>query len=77
MRLVLVEWVDAISNSGWHSPKKELCEVSSCVTVGFLLYDEEDIITIAQNINITSGNIGDTISIPKGCVKRVRTLKVK
>jgi len=75
MRLILVEWVDSASYSGWHKLSLGTDCVSNCITVGLLCYDDEKHLVISQSRSDT-GNTGDTISIPKCCIKRVRTLKV-
>ena len=77
MTLVMVEWSDAYSFGGWHTPSKELDQTANCISIGLLLFDDGDQVTIAQSKSVTSGNIGDTLSIPKCSIKRIRKLKVK
>ena len=76
MRMVLVEWVDSSSVTGWHTPSPSYNIQANCISVGVLLYDNEDRISIAQSKS-DSGNWAEVISIPKCSIKRVRTLKVK
>jgi hypothetical protein len=75
VKLVIVEWTDSCSDGGWRIKNNDL-KPSQCVTVGFLQFDEKDSIIIAQSRS-DSGNWADRIAIPKGCVKRMRTLRVK
>ena len=77
MKLVIIEWEDAYSHGGWHAHNKDVDHVAQCVAIGVLLYNDESQVTIAQSISNTSGNVADTMSIPRGCVKRIRYLKVK
>lgn len=77
MKIVIAEWDDAYSHGGWHERNREVDHVARCVTVGILLYNDKEQVTISQNTSNTSGNVGDTISIPKGCIKRIRYLKIE
>ena len=77
MNMVLVEWDDAYSSGGWHVARSGVDRVSVCTTVGLLIEETNQRLTIAQNFSSTSGNIADTINIPKGCIKRIRILKLK
>jgi len=74
MRMVLVEWDDSCSDGGWLPSDTDL-SVSQCVTTGFLQKDKPNSIVVAQNKS-SSGRYSDRIAIPKGCIKRMRTLKV-
>ncbi len=75
MKLVLVEWVDSASCSGWHRLSLESDCICSCVAAGLLCHEDEKqgVITYSKS---DSGNIAETISIPKSCIKRIRQLKV-
>lgn len=77
MKLALIEWDDAYSYGGWHEPSPERDRVARCVTIGLVLLDNDKQVTVAQNVSLTSGNVGDTLTIPRACIKRIRHLKVK
>jgi len=77
MKIAIVEWDDAYSNGGWHTPNPDLDRIARCISMGLLCYEDDKQITIAQSYSMTSGNIGDTITIPKGCIKRIRQLQIK
>jgi len=72
----LVEWDDAYSKSGWTNPNDDLT-ISKCITVGLLLSENDDRVVVAQNASHTSGSIGDILAIPRGCIKRIRELKIR
>ena len=76
MKLVMVEWDDAYSDGGWLSYEKEL-NVSKCVTVGLLQFDEPNRVVVIQSRSNSTGNYSDRLAIPRGCIKRIRYLKVK
>ena len=71
-----MEWDDAYSQGGWRDPGDKLA-ISKCITVGVLESDDEDGVVNAQNASHTSGNVSDLLAIPKGCIKRIRELKIK
>ena len=76
MRLAMIEWEDSAGYSGWHQLDPWLDSISKCVTIGLLCKEDERQVVIALSKS-NSGNFGDTISIPKSCIKRIRYLKVK
>ena len=75
MNLVLVEWTDSSAYNGWHKFGAEDC-VTQCVTIGILRHEDKEQIVLTPCIS-DFGNVSDTHAIPKGCIKRVRKLKVK
>ncbi len=75
MRLVLIEWKDAFAHSvDWIPHNSVKATPIKCVTCGFLSQETEDAITIHLSHN--EHNYSQAITIPKGCVKRIRQLKV-
>lgn len=76
MKLCLVEWVDSASCSGWHKLNPELDCTCNCIATGLMCYEDEKqvVITYARS---DTGNVAETISISKSCIKRIRYLKVK
>lgn len=76
MKLVLVEWEDAYTNHGWREDgDDEGLHTASTTTCGFLKKETKGYITVI--LNQGRGVYSDSITIPKGCIKRLRYLKVK
>ncbi len=75
MKLVLVEYYDSACSEGWHK-FGETEGISSCVSVGVLKYEDDKQIIIFPNRSDT-GNVSDSMAIPKGCIKRIRKVKIK
>jgi len=75
MKMALVEWVDSASYRGWHRLGEYDC-ISNCISIGLLCQEDEKQIVLALSKS-DSESLGDTISIPKSCIKRIRYLKVK
>lgn len=69
--LVLIVWKDAVEREpGWRSTAETTSEVHLCHTVGFLVNEDADAVTIASTISEADGgeeNIG-RFSIPRGMI---------
>lgn len=78
MKLVLVEWDDIVTDGGW-KPRSAPLELAKCFSVGVLIEDRKDAIVIAQSkASFDDGAhcVSDRCIIPKGCIKRMRKLKI-
>ena len=76
MRLCLIEWIDStVSCFDW-TTKDDFSQahVGECWTVGFISKETEVAITIGTSRGKTSKILETTI--PRGCIKRIRYLKV-
>ena len=75
-RRVEVEWVDSGAELGWNDEETVLGAVERrdyalCVSVGYLVYEDDDKVTLAQSLATTGRRgrlLGDVISIPKVAV---------
>ena len=70
---VEVTWVDICGNSGWHNDTKD-SDVMGAVASGYLVEKNKRVVKIASMV-MEDGTLGHILSFPRGCVKRVRTLK--
>lgn len=73
MRLVLVEWEDSCSGSTWMGRDSEW-PPASVTSIGILAREDDKQIELIPNIGISSKL--HQIAIPKGCIRRVRRVKV-
>ena len=77
MNLVLVEWADAAFMQGWGSKEHaQHHRESNIASVGILVHEDCDRVTIVQSLS-DRDDFGDGITIPRVCIKRIRTLRVK
>ena len=72
----MVEWDDSFVNTDWHPIGKGYEGISECVTFGVLIEEGAKSVTVVPSISNTSGQVVGTMSIPRGCIKRIRSLKV-
>lgn len=77
MKLVMVEWKDAMSACAiWtERDNEDELKVLTVTAVGILYKETEDTISVILTINPL--HYSQSITIPRGCIKRIRYLKVK
>ncbi len=77
MKLVLVEWKDPTcwATHGWEDREPWIEKPLSCISVGILLHEDKDNIHVV--LNLTEGKQCEGEVLPRGCIKRIRPLKVK
>lgn len=77
--VVEVDWCDSTHGCGWRSEqateewRKDFPFVIH--SVGYLISNTKDEITLAQGFSTRSKNTHELFQIPRGCVKKVRKLK--
>lgn len=79
MKLVEVTWYDThASGGGWRTVKEILhagaASYYHCRSTGYLLYSDTRVVVLCQSLT-EDGRATDTVTIPKGCVKRIRSLR--
>ena len=78
--LVIVEWSDILSISDWRDFEDVLTDKPvSCVTAGFLVRDDRELVVVAATISNDDGHegVGDTVAIPRGVVKKITRITKK
>ena len=76
MKIVLVNWLDSNSNSAWHNiTEAKHLRPSPCVTIGYVLEDTEEYITIASSFATENDSVSDVICIPKFAVQSIETIR--
>ena len=71
--MVRVEWVDACSDPNWIEHRKIRHRAMPSVSVGMLIRDTDDEVSLAGIVNRT--HVSDVVTIPKGMVVRITRLK--
>lgn len=78
-KIVLIEWVDAVSVDSWTSIKELPDEMQPCYTAGFLIRQNKNSYYVANThtIHDTEEELlaSGTMIIPKKWVKRIEVLK--
>jgi hypothetical protein len=79
--LVLVEWKDHFSETTWVSPKDISNKPEMCLTVGWLVKEDEDGLTVVSCIDPkdpVNGTMGGTQYVVRSCItKQVILRKAK
>lgn len=69
-KAVRLVWCDSQSSPGWHYNREKLSQKAEVVSVGFVIKNTAEYITIASSIALEGGFI-DPLSIPWGSVTKV------
>lgn len=73
-RLVEVWWLDSHGRDGWTKYGDPVDpRAAACKTVGYVLDETDEFLTVASSIG--DDQFCQEMSIPKGCVRKVRRLK--
>lgn len=75
-KIVLVEWNDSNLLTGWVSGDCDEGGVAHCRTVGILKFEDDKKVVIAFGED-NHGLVHEALAIPKGCITRIRELRVK
>ena len=76
MKLVMVEWEDSSSMSGWMSRETARTHIpSDCVTFGLLINETSRHLSIVLSCS-GYDSVNDVITIPKSSIKRIRKLRI-
>lgn len=72
LKITEVHWVDSIAGSGWKLTEDyERENAADCFTIGILIDDGEESVTLVQNIGFEPEQFNNTITIPKCAVKSI------
>jgi hypothetical protein len=72
-KLVVVHWVDAVSDGGWEEDEKP--DIHHVVTAGFVVSETEDAVCIASTVSGTFTNA--RMHIPKAWIKSRKVIKLE
>ena len=67
-----VQWVDAVSDSGWETEVK--VDVHPCLSIGFIVDETKDAICLAAVISHDQSN--SRIHIPKQWIKSIKKVRL-
>jgi len=73
--LVLVHWIDIISDTGWGTPKDVKGMLpGNVIEVGWMIHEDKDnIILMSQSID--NEFIGNRTCIPRGVIKSIKKIR--
>jgi len=76
MKKVLIEWNDTGVIHGWLCQESNGDSIAHCESVGFLIKENDEGITICFGIS-DQGLVMEKKTIPRGCIKSIKELRLK
>jgi hypothetical protein len=77
-KMIIVKWVDSLRDSNWNDRASHARHrASECISIGFLLVDNEDDLIIYQSDDFDNGSVGCSLTIPKKAIQEVIELRKK
>jgi hypothetical protein len=78
-KIEIVEWIDSFGCTSTWSEIKPISTILICQTVGFVISENEDVISIANSVAEETDNTVEQangiMTIPKACIKHRKTVK--
>ncbi len=75
-RIVLVEWNDSNMTHGWHLNDAIPSDMAHCRTVGIIQSEDDNKLVLAMG-DSSCGLVLEPFTIPKGCIIKIKELRVK
>ncbi len=75
-KILLIDWVDTAVVHGWQCGDEIKDDLAHCQSAGFQIKENEESVTIAFGIS-DQGLIMERKTIPRGCIKSIKELRVK
>lgn len=69
-RPVWIEWIDSVGTIGWQYPTSSLMGDMECLTLGFLVWEDDEAVCVASSVSAT-GRASDPITIPRCAIKKM------
>lgn len=75
MKIVVIDWVDSVRAFDWTLIEDVDDKSLDCISVGFLLNETKEHVTIAQNYGSVPKQVCNLITIPKCSIKNIKEIK--
>lgn len=74
-KIIVIEWIDSVRAFDWTLIEDVDEKSLDCVSVGFLLKETDDYVTIAQNYGLEPKQVCNLITIPKCSIRNIKEIK--
>lgn len=74
MKVLHITWIDSKVASGWRDISEITMGPLECHTVGLLVHEDEVSVTLAGSWCEANQSYGESITIPKVCIRRKKIL---
>ena len=76
MKKVIIKWEDSNVVHGWQINGETPYELALCESIGYMPVEYDDKLVLIQTISNFGAYMG-VLSIPKGCIKSIKELRLK
>lgn len=74
-RSVVVHWVDSLGGGSWEKPQEYTLDDLRCVSIGFVVNETDDVLTISTSRFMWNGHYIDTLTIPKMAITSIEDIE--
>jgi 3-oxoacyl-(acyl-carrier-protein) synthase len=76
-KAAMILWDDAVAQTGWIDREDVMIDHASCVTVGIIIDETKDTITVVSTVrNEEDSPVFSPINIPRRCIKMISELSL-
>ncbi len=76
-KILCVDWDDAAHTDGWRHVERIAKDTPiRCRTVGFVMSETADKLTLAQSLSLENSTGSEAMTIPKSLIRRRRRLRL-
>lgn len=72
MKIVFIKWIDSVRSFDWTLLEDVDANFMDCESVGFLIKETGEYVTIAQNYGLKPEQVCNLITIPKCSIKSIK-----
>ena len=74
-----VHWTDSAARYGWEDfdDNHEALRLVACRTVGYIVRDDEDMLSLAQSLGDSNDTVNGAMTIPRAVIQKIVFLEPK
>lgn len=75
-KAVKITWVDSCHSFGWQKPERQSKEQMKQHSVGFIVHEDKETLTLSSCVQETGDNCRCPVTIPKVAILNRKTIKI-
>jgi hypothetical protein len=73
MKVVEIDWEDSCSQYGWADKKRVDKPTMTCKSVGILIHEDKETVTVSHSVN--PNHCSSPMTIPRRAINKIKTIK--